>query len=236
MKNIIKIINAILYSIATIMMFIPFMFTYNYYYRGSYAYTFSLNNTEVISAMSLTSSSYGTFGKIASFRFTTKFLCYFLLLCFIASIILNIISLKKEFKKFILITLSGVSFVMFIIFEYYVSTATDGHGDPWEYDYYFSFENTIGVYIVLIILFIALVLSAVATFLKNPLPNTQYMQQNPQQYMQQNMAPLENTNNNFTTTKEPDNFEKINKYKNLLDQGIITQEEFDKKKKELLDL
>lgn len=30
--------------------------------------------------------------------------------------------------------------------------------------------------------------------------------------------------------------EKMNQYKELLDSGIITQEEFDRKKKELLDL
>lgn len=35
---------------------------------------------------------------------------------------------------------------------------------------------------------------------------------------------------------ESDSFEKIRKYKQLLDEGIITEEEFQKKKKELLDL
>ena len=35
---------------------------------------------------------------------------------------------------------------------------------------------------------------------------------------------------------ETDNIQKIKEYKKLLDEGIITQEEFDKKKKELLDL
>ncbi|MDO5521662.1 MAG: SHOCT domain-containing protein [bacterium] len=34
----------------------------------------------------------------------------------------------------------------------------------------------------------------------------------------------------------PDKFEQIKKYRELLDQGILTQEEFDKKKKELFDL
>ena len=37
-------------------------------------------------------------------------------------------------------------------------------------------------------------------------------------------------------TNEVDNITEIKKYKELLDDGIITQEEFDKKKKELLNL
>lgn len=37
-------------------------------------------------------------------------------------------------------------------------------------------------------------------------------------------------------TNEVDNITEIKKYKELLDSGIITQEEFDKKKKELLNL
>lgn len=39
-----------------------------------------------------------------------------------------------------------------------------------------------------------------------------------------------------TGTKNDDSFEIIKKYKKLLDEGIITQEEFDKKKKEVLSL
>lgn len=39
-----------------------------------------------------------------------------------------------------------------------------------------------------------------------------------------------------TETDNGDVFEKIKKYKDLLDQGILTQDEFDKKKKEILEL
>ena len=37
-------------------------------------------------------------------------------------------------------------------------------------------------------------------------------------------------------TLKKDNFDEIKKYQELLKDGTITQEEFDKKKKELLDL
>ena len=37
-------------------------------------------------------------------------------------------------------------------------------------------------------------------------------------------------------TVEKDNIEKLKEYKKLLDDGIITQEDFDKKKQQLLDL
>lgn len=40
----------------------------------------------------------------------------------------------------------------------------------------------------------------------------------------------------ISNKKTNDNFAEIRKYKELLDEGIITQEEFDKKKKELLNL
>lgn len=39
-----------------------------------------------------------------------------------------------------------------------------------------------------------------------------------------------------TETDNDDVFEKIKKYKDLLDQGILNQDEFDKKKKEILEL
>jgi hypothetical protein len=42
--------------------------------------------------------------------------------------------------------------------------------------------------------------------------------------------------NELEKDKEPDEFDKIRKYKTLLDDGIISQEEFDKKKAELLKL
>jgi len=47
-----------------------------------------------------------------------------------------------------------------------------------------------------------------------------------------NQLQVENqTNNTFNN-----NVDEIRKYKNLLDDGIITQEEFDKKKTQLLNL
>ena len=45
-------------------------------------------------------------------------------------------------------------------------------------------------------------------------------------------AKLENKKENNNDNK----FEEVKKYKDLLDSGIISQEEFDKKKKELLGL
>ncbi len=38
------------------------------------------------------------------------------------------------------------------------------------------------------------------------------------------------------TAKKQDKFAEVMKYKELLDEGIITEEEFERKKKELLDL
>lgn len=45
--------------------------------------------------------------------------------------------------------------------------------------------------------------------------------------------PVENC---FVTSKSKDNFEDIRKYKALMDEGIISKEEFDVKKKELFGL
>ena len=46
----------------------------------------------------------------------------------------------------------------------------------------------------------------------------------------------ENQNNSAATAEAKDKFEDIKKYKELLDSGIITEEEFNKKKTELLGL
>ena len=46
----------------------------------------------------------------------------------------------------------------------------------------------------------------------------------------------EKQNNSATTAEVKDKFEDIKKYKELLDSGIITEEEFNKKKTELLGL
>ena len=45
---------------------------------------------------------------------------------------------------------------------------------------------------------------------------------------------LVNSNPDTQTNSVENDIEKIREYKKLLDEGIITQEEFDKKKKELL--
>lgn len=47
---------------------------------------------------------------------------------------------------------------------------------------------------------------------------------------------LMNRKQNNTKTKHPSNIDEISKLKTLLDNGIITQEEFDEKKKQLLGL
>ena len=47
---------------------------------------------------------------------------------------------------------------------------------------------------------------------------------------------FKNNNNDIPTTKDSSPTDEIRKYKELLDDGIITQEEFNSKKKELLNL
>jgi hypothetical protein len=47
---------------------------------------------------------------------------------------------------------------------------------------------------------------------------------------------VEKQNNSAATAEAKDKFEDIKKYKELLDSGIITEEEFNKKKTELLEL
>ena len=54
--------------------------------------------------------------------------------------------------------------------------------------------------------------------------------------MNENDKIFEVTEENYKVTEELDEFEKIKKLKGLLDIGAISQEEFDKKKKELLGL
>ncbi len=48
------------------------------------------------------------------------------------------------------------------------------------------------------------------------------------------IKPLQNTEE--IQTDQSDNFEKIKKFKELFDSGIITEEEFERKKRQLLDL
>lgn len=51
-----------------------------------------------------------------------------------------------------------------------------------------------------------------------------------------NLLKLANNNTFVTNNKQIDPVEELRKYKNLLDDGIITQEEFEQKKKQFLDL
>lgn len=49
-------------------------------------------------------------------------------------------------------------------------------------------------------------------------------------------AAIIKANANIKNKNDPDKFDEISKYKKLLDEGIITEEEYEKKKKELLGL
>ncbi len=51
-----------------------------------------------------------------------------------------------------------------------------------------------------------------------------------------NLLNLVNTNPNNTIKQQVDQTEELRKYKNLMDDGVITKEEFEQKKKQLLDL
>ncbi|MBO7170519.1 MAG: SHOCT domain-containing protein [Clostridia bacterium] len=57
-------------------------------------------------------------------------------------------------------------------------------------------------------------------------------------YLDQMLAKVRGSKNNSSTTiiQASSNAEELKKYKDLLDAGIITQEEFDAKKKQLLGL
>jgi predicted Zn-dependent peptidase len=46
---------------------------------------------------------------------------------------------------------------------------------------------------------------------------------------------IENTNDKVESSTKPDMYRELKKLKELLDTGIITQAEFDKKKKEILN-
>lgn len=51
-----------------------------------------------------------------------------------------------------------------------------------------------------------------------------------------NLLNLVNINSNNTIKQQVDQTEELRKYKNLMDDGVITKEEFEQKKKQLLDL
>ena len=51
-----------------------------------------------------------------------------------------------------------------------------------------------------------------------------------------NLLKLVNTNPNNTIKQQVDQTEELRKYKKLMDDGVITKEEFEQKKKQLLDL
>ncbi|MCR5586997.1 MAG: SHOCT domain-containing protein [Lachnospiraceae bacterium] len=223
-----KIANVIIYAICAVAMFIPNMFSLRIYEAemGTFSPVFSLKRAELISAESFTNTSHYTFGDISSFRSMTNFFVFFLLICFIGSAVLYFISMNKENISKLCAGLSAVALVMFFIFQYNVSTALDGRGDPSEYDFHCDFENAIGVYLVIILLLVALVFGCIIAFSKDSVPINQSSTSEGMNYNQ--------SGNILSNGNEADVPAELRKYKQLLDDGLITQEDFDKKKSELL--
>lgn len=128
---------------------------------------------------------------------------------------------KKKFNKIISIVLSALSLVVFLIISSYISSKSGG-----SYEYNGDLRRShleMGIlfYVNIVLLLITTVFNIVKNSIKEK--NTNNINFNINKNNQPNIIP----------SSEAD---EIKKYKDLLDNNAITQEEFDEKKKQLLNL
>ena len=118
---------------------------------------------------------------------------------------------------FVYITVSSIYFSE--NFDFYGYATDGGH-------YYYVFNNFKANFYIELLLHIAMILIAVLDVIGKPILKKPYNYP----------IPVNINNDRASTAFGESNTEELKKYKDLLDAGVITQEEFDAKKKQLLGL
>ena len=133
-----------------------------------------------------------------------------------AVIIMCVISAKSKAEHRDSILHSALPIVNFVFFLFFVAMGTQNAEGCYSDLLFTDIEKQPIVSIIYILLFISIVLG----FVKRS----------------KIIAPIQKTNPATLSQPTHSNAEELKKYKELLDNGVITQEEFDAKKKQLLGL
>ena len=209
-KKKLTLVEIVLYLCALVLLFVEHMFKFvvSWLYKGSDSWI-----DKYIYHYSLKTASQRF--AFESFDYTVQ-IVFVLMICFL---IVNLFLKKPMLEKKMLFPLTLVPLVSFIIFSFkilsYDVENIRSNSEPLLDKTLFRVYAEPLFYVELAVLLLAVIISAIKYFL--PLPNTSILSQS-----QQNIK------------KEPT--DDLKKYKELLDSGVITQEEFDAKKKQLLGL
>jgi len=213
----------ILVLLEIIGLFTPFCFTLNHWKYDSSSFIYhgvqSFEFKENINLFS-TNGYYTDYKKASAVKAVAVLVILSLLLSF-CLLFLSILQDKKRIAKIknldLLCFLSPViSLVVFVAFSIYVCAFSEVITTNWRYDYTINWLY----YIIIGFHLITIVFTALIRFKRFELEPSSTSKQ-----LFDHIPAIA-----FGNTEE------ITKYKDLLDKGIITQEEFDAKKKQLLGL
>lgn len=208
MKKLLNLLISILYIIEIVCSFIPYCFRLKFWadLEGNGMHTLLTNHT----------NNFNVYGLFFEDNLKVLFVAKLLPELFLISVVIvAILYLLKTMNKNTQITKNALKFsilhtTIMIVFLIISSTVEDDC-----INFYRTFQINWMFYIIILINIIALILGIVVEFGKIP-----------------NISKSEETN----TIPQDENASILLDYKTLLDQGIITQEDFDKKKKEILNI
>lgn len=217
MKKKLNIIQLAVSSIILILLFVPIMFENGKYNIVSYGmakseYFTDCSFVEIIEDASVM--------RMSTAIILVGCLFIFLIIMSIAGCIVSLISsdtstVSKFFNRRITMILTCIMPLLLIVFMVLIEIAPIGVGGEWFYKFYYSATPLVGFWLV-VILSIAVVIIDVYKR-SSKVAN----------------APVAIKTN---VVQANSNADELKKYKDLLDSGVITQEEFEAKKKQLLGL
>ena len=225
MKQKLTLYSMILILLEIISLFIPYCFTVNHWKYDSSSFVYHGHQSlEIQENINLFDTCYYTAAKMESTAKAGAVLVILSLLLSFCFLFLSMLQDKKSIIKIknldLLCFLSPViSLVLFVVFSIYICIFAELDTTNWRY------ECTVNwlYYIIIGFHLLTIVFTALIRFKRfesEPLPTESRGEQ-----LLDRIPAI-----SFGNTEE------IRKYKELLDSGIITQEEFDAKKKQLLEL
>ncbi len=245
MKKILKLISGVVHAVMAALLFVPISLwkgmymknvvdLYNYYQGNTTEYP----GYELVGEYEIISFLERVTGMVTEEALDKVLLCLFfiLLALLIIGLVWTVLQLFTKIKQYRLVTLSitiaqTVTLVIFLIrsLEKLVSDTLM---------YYHEFLPNVGFYVLIGLMIVNVITTVVALLKKKDSDPVVLETLDEDEQVEKEDGTIEDTSSTpeIQAVNEVSNADEIKKYKELLDDGIISQEEFDAKKKQLLGI
>lgn len=245
MKKILKLISGVVQAVMAALLFVPIslwkgMYTknvvdlYNYYQGNTTEYP----GYELLGEYKSISFFHRVTGMVTDDYLDKGLLLlfYILLALLIIGLVWVILQLVTKIKQYKLVTLSIAVFQTVVLVIFLIRSLEMLITD--SLSFYFEFSPNVGFYVLSSLMIVNVVTTVVALVKKKDSDPVALEPLDDEDQIEQEDVTIEDTPSTpeIQEVNEVSKADELKKYKDLLDDGIITQEEFDAKKKQLLGI